>query len=241
MTHHDPSTFVAGSGGHVGRALVARLTEQGARVAAYPAPGSTGRDTVHEASAGVGAETVRVPWEVAALTDALRRLGPGHVFFVAHGGREHVSLVSTLLRACLALDRAPRFVYLSSLGAGLGARLPYLRRRHSAEEAVRRSGLPYTIARPGVIREPGRVERRVLQASLAAVLRPYTLLARALGARQHARRYRPLDPTELAFGLVHAAFNYTTIDRVLAAEELRYDQANRDPHHVPATRRDHRH
>ncbi|MDA1266668.1 MAG: hypothetical protein O2816_16430, partial [Planctomycetota bacterium] len=118
---------------------------------------------------------------------------------------------------------------------------PYLRRRTRAEEALRASGLGYTIARPGVIHGPGRGERRPGEALLALVLRLWSTLAGSVGARQHARRYRPTDGAELAFGILHAAFNYTTINRVLEAEELRFDQANHDEHHVPATRRDGRH
>ena len=62
--------------------------------------------------------------------------------------------------------------------------------------------------------------------------------AEALGAARHAARHRPTDPAELAYGLVHAALNYTTIGRVVMAEELRYRLANDREYHLPRSRRD---
>jgi len=235
MPPPDPITFVAGASGYVGRALARALTDRGARVRVHLRAGAARAD---RAAATLGdVEHERAPLAEVELSD----LAPTHLFFLADGGPAHVELVRALVQTCVALERAPRFVYLSSLGAELDGRFAYLRARAAAEAAVSESGLPFTIARPGVIHGPGRGERRPGEALLAHALRVWTAAARALGARQHARRYRPTDADELAHGLVHAAFNYTTIGRVLKAEELRYDQANSDEHHVPATRRDQRH
>jgi uncharacterized protein YbjT (DUF2867 family) len=237
MSLPDPITFVAGASGFVGRALVAELAARGAHVLAHLRPGSPRAARAGAAFAAAGADVERA--ELSALD--LAELAPTHVFFVADGGAQHTELVRAALGACTVLERAPRFVYLSSLGAAPNSRLAYLRARATAEQAVVESSMPFTIARPGVIHGPGRGERRPGEALLAGALQVWTLAARLAGARQHARRYRPTNGAELAHGLVHAGFNYTTIDRTLQPEELRYDQANTDEHHVPTTRRDHRH
>lgn len=235
MPPPDPIAFIAGASGYVGRALTRALADRGVRVRVHLRAGSARADRAAALLADV--EHERAPLAEVDLAD----LAPTHVFFLADGGPAHVELVRALVDRCQALEHAPRLVYLSSLGADPEGRLAYLRARGAAEAMVTGSGLPHTIARPGVIHGPGREERRPGEALLAHLLGAWTLAARTLGARQHARRYRPTDAAELAHGLVHAGFNYTTIGRVLQAEELRYDQANTDEHHVPATRRDQRH
>lgn len=237
MSLPDPSTFVAGATGYLGRALVSNLAGRGVRVRAHLRPGSPHTAVAEEAFVEAGAEVAQS--ELSALD--LRDLAPTHFFFAADGGDEHLSLVRSALQVCASLEKQPRFVYVSSLGASSRSLVAYLRTRAEAEDLISASNLPFTIARPGVIHGPGRGERRPGEALLAGVLRLWSGAARLAGARQHARRYRPTCGHELAHGLVHAAFNYTTIGRVLEAEELRYDQANTDEHHLPATRRDHRH
>jgi len=101
---------------------------------------------------------------------------------------------------------------------------------------VRASGLPYTIARAGVIHGPGRDERRPLEAAAARVMAAAAGLCRVLGLEARAARWAPTDDAELAHGLVHAALNYTTIGRVLMPEELRYRLANDREYFVPASR-----
>lgn len=50
---------------------------------------------------------------------------------------------------------AQRFVHMSALGTGPGATSAYHRTKWQGEEAVRLSGIPYTIFRPSVIYGPG--------------------------------------------------------------------------------------
>ena len=151
---------------------------------------------------------------------AVGRGGPTHLFVLRGEG----DALAELLAAARALSPLPRLVLLSRLRPGSAAR--------AAEDAVRASGLPYTIARPGrlAFAGGGAVARPVLRAVWAA--------AGAIGLARFAARHRPIDARELAYGLVHAALNYTTIDRVVLAEELRWELANDRPIHAPRSRRD---
>lgn len=249
-----PHALVLGATGYVGRALIAELRRRGAEVTAHVRP-DPGRDpAVRRHLEELGVRVEEVPWEVDALTALAERARPSHVFFLvgttrararrAGPGRDESydavdrGLLELTLAACRALEPAPRFLYLSSLGTSPRARGAYLRARWAAEEAVRASGFPYTIARPGLIHGPNRDERRLAEALAARLARAWAWTASHLGAVRHAARIRPFDSRELAYGLVHAAFNYTTIGRVLMAEELRYEIANDREYHVPRTRRD---
>lgn len=249
-----PHALVLGATGYVGRAVVAELRRRGATVTAHVRPDPGRDEAVRRGLEELGARVEEVPWELAALVALAERARPSHVFFLvgttrararrAPPGRDESydavdrGLLELALAACRDLDPAPRLVHLSSLGTGPRARGAYLRARWAAEEAVRASGLPYTIARPGLIHGPDRDERRPAEAALARLARVWAWCAARLGAARHAARIRPFDSRELAHGLVHAAFNYTTIGRVLMAEELRYELANDREYHVPRSRRD---
>jgi NADH dehydrogenase len=67
---------------------------------------------------------------------------------VIRAGTEHV--VAEAQRAVVK-----RLVHMSALGARDDPRFPYMRAKHRAEEAVRASGIPWTIFRPSVIFGPG--------------------------------------------------------------------------------------
>lgn len=153
------------------------------------------------------------------LGQALASVAPTHLFIL----EVQLELLRQALEVARELQPPPRVAYLSTPATREG------------ERAVRDCGLPFTLARSSH-RSAG--PRSSLRASLLSVA---STCARLLGARQFARRIRPTTEHELAYGLVHGAFNYTTIGRLLMPEELRFDQANHDQHHVPATRRDGRH
>jgi uncharacterized protein YbjT (DUF2867 family) len=184
------------------------------------ASGPIGRAVVAELT-GRGARVVAHP-RTDSPRSSLLEAAPTHLILTLAGADRHLDLVELALTAAAELERAPRVLYLAPREARL---------RRAGEAVVRACGLPFTLARSSSMDTGPR----------AALLSGLSRTARALGARQFARRIRPTDPRELAHGLVHGIFNYTTIGRVLMPEELRYDQANHDQHHVPATRRDGRH
>jgi NADH dehydrogenase len=68
-----------------------------------------------------------------ATFDSVIRQGTENILEAAvHGGASH-------------------FVYISALGARNDPTLPYMMAKHQAEEAVRLSGLPFTILRPSIV------------------------------------------------------------------------------------------
>lgn len=64
--------------------------------------------------------------------------------------RVHVDATSALLRAAREAG-VPRFVHMSALGVTPDGRAEYQRTKFEAEQLVRRSGLDWTILRPGMI------------------------------------------------------------------------------------------
>jgi nucleoside-diphosphate-sugar epimerase len=256
----EPHSWVVGASGYTGQALVARLAERAAgtaaTVTAHLRPGRPHTSELRARFEGMGVRVVECPLLEAgpqALAGAFLDRPPTHLFLV-HGTTRRrarlegldvdpyltvdLGLTSLALEACRDLTPPPRVVLLSSQGAGPGARGAYLRARHLAEEAVRASGLPYTIARAPLITGPDRGEPRPLERLGGVALRALTRGLRAGGARATAARYAPLDAAELAEGLAHAGFNYTTLARVLEAEELRREAPLDRMAPIPATRRD---
>lgn len=140
--------LVTGGTGFVGRRLVARLLESGARV----------RLLVRSAAAVPGAEVCRGDVrDLAAAVPAAR--GCQAVIHLVgiireHKGatfrRVHVGGTRTIVHACQEVG-VPRLLHMSALGARPRARSRYHRTKWEAEEIVRASGLAATIFRPSVI------------------------------------------------------------------------------------------
>ena len=252
----EPVSFVTGASGYVGRALMPELRRVEARVqgrcVAHVRPDSPQLDTCRSAFEAIGAGLNTSPWNLKALRASLQELRPSHVFHLVGTTKARASAEATaapyrsvdqglfeLLLECLQdLESAPRVIYLSSRGASPRSLSAYLRTRHACEQLLISSGLPYTIARPGLITGPDRDPPRRGERLAAAVLGPVAALVDALGLGGSAARLRPFDAAEIAYGLVHAGFNYTTIGRVLEADELRYSQTKDREWSGPPSRRD---
>lgn len=67
----------------------------------------------------------------------------------------HVEGTRNLLAAAKAAGVSGRFVYVSAIGSVPDAPSKYSRTKAQAEQAVRESGLPFTIFRPSVVLGPG--------------------------------------------------------------------------------------
>jgi len=245
--------FVAGASGYVGREVVRELCRRGVHTIAHVRPDSASRERSALEFEEFGAQVSHVAWDLAPLTRTLKEIAPTHVFALlgttkrraaaAHAGAASYDAVDwtptkRLVDASGGCEPRPRFVYLSSLGASPSARNEYLALRGQVEAYIRGSELPFTIARTSLISGPDRREWRPLERSLSLVVAPLLTLLGKLGAVRLRDRYAPLSARELAHGLVHAALNYTTIDRVLLTEELRYLTANDYEYFIPKSKRD---
>lgn len=234
-----PTAFVAGATGFTGREVVRLLAQRDLRTVAHVRPDSPRGDAWVARFRDLGADIDRTPWQVEAMTGTMRSLRPDLVFcligITRAGARREAratgraatydsidfGLTDLLVQATVAGGIRPRFVYLSAMGTGPSAKTAYGRARHRAEAAVRGSGLPFTIARPGLISGPGRDDARPGERVADAVLGSLTRLAAWMGATGFARTMAPIDNTTLATALVHAALDPASDGRVLESGDLR--------------------
>ena len=157
-------TVVLGASGHTGRALVMELAGRrghGGHRECPPPVGTPRQRGAPGAFRGRGASVVECPLLEAgpapppARSTSARRRTSSSSTAPPEGARDEgiagdpyvevdLGLTRLALAAAAAVEPAPRV--LSPQGTGAGARGAYLRARHACE-AVRGSGLPFTIAR----------------------------------------------------------------------------------------------
>ena len=203
--------FVTGGTGFVGRHVIRALLGQGLLVRALVRRGSE-RDLK-------GFESIeRVPGDV---------LAPGALTASVEGCAAIVHLVGIIrerrargitfealhteaTRNMLALARAAgvrRFVHMSALGTRPGAAARYHRTKWAAEEAVRASGLDWTIFRPSIIF--GRGDELVTL--LARMIRRAPVVP-VLGSGRY--RLQPIAVEQVGEGFARAVRSERSVGRV---------------------------
>jgi len=233
--------FVTGATGFTGREVVRLLVKQGIGTVAHVRPDSPRLEEWTERFSAMGARVDATPWEEQAMTEALSRLKPAYVFALLGTTRARArmavrmgkdpgaesyeavdfGLTALLIRAAKVSGRAPRFVYLSATGVEGASRAAYYRARLRAEELLRSSGLPFTIARPSFIAGPGRDEPRPLERAGASIADGALSALAFLGARKIKERYASMTNTALAGALVRLALDPGAENRVFEPDELR--------------------
>jgi nucleoside-diphosphate-sugar epimerase len=231
--------FVAGATGLTGRSVVEVLVTQGHEAVAHVRPDSPRLAEWRTRFDAMGARVDETPWEAAAIAGTLAREKPALIFGLlgttrarasaaARAGRDpakesydavDVAMTEMLIAGARALQPRPRFVYLSSVGAGEGARGAYLDARTRVEKTLAASGVPHVIARPSFI-VGDRDEPRTAEKLGAPVADALLGVLGALGARTTADRYRSITGPALARALVRAALEPTGADRVLEPDAL---------------------
>ena len=230
--------FVVGATGYTGQAVVARLRALGVETYAHIRPDSPRLARRQSAFEALGAEVDVTPWAQDSMNARLAELRPTLVFGLlgvtrsgakrearargtARATYESVDVALTLMaaRAAAAVEPAPRFVYLSSLGAGPNTASAYLKARWTAEQAIEALGLPFTVARPCFITGADREGRAVEKVGGMAANALVGALG-ALGAGRTARRYRSRTSQDLAAALVRLALDPDAEGRVFDSEEF---------------------
>lgn len=231
--------FVVGATGYTGRAVVACLRDRGIATWAHVRPNSPRLATYRETFEGQGAHVDTTPWEEDALRDRLRELSPTLVFgllgITRSGAKREAArtggdaptyrsvdygLTMCAARAAAAVSPPPRFVYLSSLGAGSPGSNAYLQARADVERELARLDLPSTVARPSFITGEDRDEDRPAERIGAALADAGLSLLGALGATRTRDRYRSRTNDELAASLVRLALDPSMVGRTVEAEDL---------------------
>src|SRR4029453_4823882 len=148
--------FVTGATGFVGRAVIQALRAEGHVVRCLVRRGSEADLHGFEAIERVGAALLGPPGSLEA-----GMVGCDTVIHLVGIIREHKSRGITFDRlhrvgtnnvlAAAAAAGVRRYLHMSALGTRAGARSRYHQTKWAAEEAVRTSGLAWTIFRPSVI------------------------------------------------------------------------------------------
>ncbi|MBI5608543.1 MAG: NAD(P)H-binding protein [Deltaproteobacteria bacterium] len=226
--------FVAGATGFTGKALVAALAQGGHAAVAHVRPDS--RDLAHwqEYFGALGAQVDTSPWQAEALAETLKNRRVTHVFccvgttrarMKAQGAAQNsyeavdYGLPKMLAEAAAKAGCVTRYVYLSSLGAGPGAKGAYLQWRWRAEEAVRGAGVAWTVARPSFITGQ-RDQERTSEAVAAKIADGVLGAIGALGATTVRDRYRSTNDARLARALLRIGLDPAFANQVVLSDEL---------------------
>jgi uncharacterized protein YbjT (DUF2867 family) len=131
----------------------------------------------------------------------------------------HTELTLHVLRICAELG-IRRYVHMSALGARHDAKTPYHHSKWLAEEAVRSSGLEWTIFRPSVIFGPGDG----FTSTLAAAIRRFPVFP-VFGDGKY--KLQPIAVSEVARSFVAALERPAAFRQTLelgGPEQLSYDE-----------------
>jgi nucleoside-diphosphate-sugar epimerase len=227
------TAYVAGATGYTGQAVVKALRARGLRVHAHVRPDSPRLAVWRARFAALGAQVDTTPWDAEAMRSTLAATQPDAVFALlgttrsrsrrarAQGASDSYEtvdygLTATLLRATESAAPRARFVYLSSVGVGPGARGAYVLARWKVEQELAASGIDYIIVRPSIITGSDRDEKRLLERVAAVV---GNVLLAAAGARVR-EKYRSRTAAELAEAIVAHALQPDRQRRVLEGETL---------------------
>lgn len=202
--------FVFGATGLTGREVVRQLAQRGQSVTAHIRPDSRRYEQWNNYFSHLGVTVSSADWQQEAVERALEESSPECVFCLVdqiRGGDVDPTLLA--LEAAAATGRSPRFVVLSCY------------RSPSATEAtIRRSTLPWIIARPAAITGE-RDELRPLEwagtRGLDAVLR----LGGTLGLSRLRDRYRSIGHRRLASALLDLALDPESTFACFDPSELR--------------------
>lgn len=231
--------FVAGATGLTGRFVVKALRQDGDEAMAHVRPDSPRLAEWRERFAAEGASVDTSAWDEAAIASTLRAHAPSVVFALlgttqarirrtAKAGGDasketydavDIGLTEQLIRAATALSVRPRFVYLSSVGSGEGARGSYLAARARVERTLESSGLPFTIARPSFI-VGERDDARPAEKIFAPIADASLSLLGMLGARKTSARYRSITGEDLGRALVDLARDPAWEGRIAEPQDL---------------------
>jgi uncharacterized protein YbjT (DUF2867 family) len=226
--------FVVGATGYTGREVVRVLCEQEVPTVAHVRPDSPRLEKWREYFGKLGAPVNTASWEENAMTTALGRFKPTLIFNLVGTTRARMKqekdasyedvdygLIAMLLRATQGAVLTPKFIHLSAAGASANPTNAYYQAKWKTEEEIRKSGLPYLLARPSFIIGADRDDPRPFELWGARLIDGALFAASLVGARKLYNRYRSTTNTGLAQALVRLALDPNSTHKVIESEELR--------------------
>jgi len=233
---------VTGATGFVGRAIVRELVAKGYSVRALCRDRDKARrilpadravtaiiGEVHDGKAP--AELCKGADAVIHLIGILRPAGKGQTFERMHIGATRV-MVEAAKQA--GIDR---FVHMSALGAIIDHKAEYQRSKAEAEQIVRRSGLDFTIFRPGLIHGPEGELTQLIKGWCTASIQPFILIPYFARVVEHdegailgritmeAAQVAPVSDTDVAACFVASLSRPQTVGEIynlVGGEELSF-------------------
>jgi uncharacterized protein YbjT (DUF2867 family) len=231
--------FVTGATGFTGRQVVRALRDHGVETVAHVRPDNSRLDEWRERFSALGARVDTTPWEAEAMRLTFAELRPDVVLSLTgttmqrarqakRSGEEGADFTTVdfglrklLLDALIAAGLSARFVELSTVAVSARSPSSYLRLRWRTEQAIRDSGLPYTIVRPAFIVGSGRDDPRVLEYAVGGVVNGFAVVAGALGFKRFGARYRSITNVELADAIARHALDPASAGQVVEGRALR--------------------
>ncbi len=229
------TAFIGGATGYTGRAVVAALRERGHRAIAHVRPGAANAAEWRARFAALGAEVDESPWEPVAINAALVRHRPDHVFALLGTTRRRAAregltdayekvdygLTALLRDAAIACGTAPRFSYLSAMGANEASGNKYLEVRGRIERELREGPLPWLVAQPAFVSGSDREEFRLTERLFTVSTDLLLGAMRLVGFGSLRDRYASLTGVQLARGMVALALAEREGRRVASVRDLR--------------------
>ncbi|KIG16800.1 NAD-dependent epimerase/dehydratase [Enhygromyxa salina] len=234
--------FIAGATGYTGREVVRESVARGLETVAHVRPDSSRLEHWRKHFEGLGARVDTSAWTLEQIGATLTRLQPSQVHALLGTTRKRgkqndgagtgskvadtyeavdYGLSIMLLEAALACGSNPRFVYLSALGADGRSVNAYMGVRKRVEAAIRGSGLPYLVVRPGFITGDDRDETRAAERVGAIVGDGLLGVLGALGAKRLQARYASLTGAQLGAAIVELACGAREHAELADTERLR--------------------
>ncbi len=240
MTNFSNALFVLGATGYTGREVVRAARDAEIDTIAHVRPDSPRLGEWSSRFEGIGARVDATPWETESLAATFRRERPAAIVIAIGTTRDrakHVAraggdasaqsymavdfgLTKMTVDAAKASGLSPRIVYLSAIGTNASSTSPYGRARWMAEEAVRGSGLPYSIVRPAFISGADRDDARPAERAAATFFDAFSGAAGAVGLARFGRRWRTITGAQLGLALLRIAIDPSPVSRVVESEDL---------------------
>ncbi len=226
--------FVAGATGLTGRELVRVLRSKDIETIAHVRPDSSRLADWTERFEALGARVDSTAWTPDAMAATMEIEKPTLVFSLlgttqkrksrsddpAANSYEAVDYGLThLLLEAAAKAGSPRFVYLSAIGADK-PRGAYMQVRRRIEDELAAGSIPWTVGRPAII-HGDRDESRPGEWLGAVAGDAFFKVVGALGGRKLSDRWRSIQASDLAAGLVRAALDPEGANRIFENEDLR--------------------